>query len=93
MIQFFSSAFILEPRVPLQIEDSQGKVFNQTMTYSGEEFNEKSIKIEVPPHQGGETAFDQLTVVMHAATFGYWHHPSLKVSLSQRIYLVLIELS
>ena len=80
ILQFFSTAFILEPDVPLRIEDSQGNVFNQTMTYSGDEFDEKSIKIEVPPHQGGDTVFDRLTVVMHAATFGYWHHSSLKVS-------------
>ena len=82
IIEFFSSssAFILDPVVPLEIEDSQGNVFTQTMTYSGEAFDEKSIKIEVPPHQGGETAFDQLTVVMHAATFGYWHYYSLKVN-------------
>ena len=79
ILQFSSSAFILEPNVRLQIEDSQGNVFNQTMTYSGDEFDEKSIKIEVPPHQGGDAVFDQLTVVMHAATFGYWHHSSLKV--------------
>ena len=76
----FSSAFILDPDVPLQIEDSEGNVFTQTMTYSGEAFDEKSIKIEVPAHQGGNTAFDQLTVVMHAASFGYWHHRSLKVN-------------
>ena len=80
IIEFFSSAFILDPVVPLEIEDSQGNVFTQTMTYSGEAFDEKSINIKVPPHQGGETAFDQLTVVMHAATFGYWHYYSLKVN-------------
>ena len=80
MSQFFFSAFILDPDVPLQIEDSQGNVFSQTMTYSGKAFDEKSIKIEVPPHQGGETVFDQLTVVMHAYTNGWWHWYSLKVN-------------
>ena len=70
----------MDPDVPLQIEDSQGNVFTQTMTYSGEAFDEKSIKLEVPPHQGGETAFDQLTVVMHAAANGWWHYHSLKVN-------------
>ena len=65
--------------VALQFEDSQENVFTQTMTYSGEAFDEKSIKIEVPPHQGGSAAFDQLTVVMHAATNGYWHYYSLEV--------------
>ena len=76
----FSSAFILDPDVPLQIEDSQGNVFTQTTTYSGKAFDEKSIKIEVPPHQGGSAAFDQLTVVMHAATNGYWHYYNLEVN-------------
>jgi len=71
-------AFIAEPSIDLQIEDSEGHVFNQRMTYSGDKFDEKSIKIEVPPHQGGETTFDRLTVVMHATTFGYWHYYSLK---------------
>ena len=79
IINFFSSAFILDPVVPLPFEDSHGNVFIQTMTYSGEAFDEKSIKIEVPPHQGGSAAFDQLTVVMHAATNGYWHYYSLEV--------------
>ena len=83
MSQFFSSAFILDPVVPLEIEDSEGNVFTQRMTYSGKAFDEKSIKIEVPPHQGGETAFDQLTVVMHAATNGWWHLYSLKVNWIQ----------
>ena len=69
----------MDPVVPLPIEDSRGNVFTQTMTYSGEAFDEKSIKIEVPPHQGGSAAFDQLTVVMHAATNGYWHYYSLEV--------------
>ena len=59
------------------------------MTYSGDAFDEKSIKIEVPPHQGGDIAFDQLTVVMHAASFGYWHHRSLKVNL---VLLLLIKI-
>ena len=77
---YSSSAFIAEPRVDLQIEDSDGNVFSQRMTYSGDKFDEKSIKIEVPPHQGGETAFDRLTVVMHATTFGYWHYHNLKVT-------------
>lgn len=76
----FPSAFILQPVVPLQIEDFQGNVFNQTMTYSGDKFDEKSIKIEVPPHQGGGIVSNQLTVVMHAANFGYWHYSSLKVN-------------
>ena len=80
MCQYSSSAFITEPRVQLQFEDSEGKVLNQSMTYSGDTFDEKSIKIEVPPHQGGETAFDRLTVVMHAATNGYWHTYRLKVT-------------
>ena len=78
--KYSSSAFIAEPRVDLQIEDSDGNVFSQRMTYSGDKFDEKSIKIEVPPHQGGETAFDRLTVVMHAATNGYWHTYRLKVT-------------
>ena len=55
-------------------------MFNQTMTYSGDKFDEKSIKIEVPPHQGGGIVSNQLTVVMHAANFGYWHYSSLKVN-------------
>ena len=50
------------------------------MTYSGDKFDEKSIKIEVPPHQGGKIVSNQLTVVMHAANFGYWHYSSLKVN-------------
>ena len=50
------------------------------MTYSGDKFDEKSIKIEVPPHQGGKIVSNQLTVVMHAATFGYWHYSILKVN-------------
>ena len=93
MTVFFLPAFILEPEADIQIEDSLGNVFNQTLTYSGDEFDEKSLKLNVPPHRGEAVSFDRLTVVMHAATFGYWHHPSLKVSLSQRIYRVLIELS
>ena len=80
MCQYSSSAFITEPRVQLQFEDSEGKVLNQSMTYSGDTFDEKSIKIEVPPHQGGGIAFDRLTVVMHATTFGYWHYHNLKVT-------------
>ena len=55
-------------------------MFNQTMTYSGDKFDEKSIKIEVPPHQGEGIVSNQLTVVMHAATFGYWHYSILKVN-------------
>ena len=70
----------MDPVIPLQFEDSQGDVFTQTMTYSGEAFDEKSIKIEVPPHQGGNAAFDQLTVVMHAASNGWWHWYSLEVN-------------
>ena len=50
------------------------------MTYSGDKFDEKSIKIEVPPHQGEGIVSNQLTVVMHAATFGYWHYSILKVN-------------
>ena len=78
--KYSSSAFIAEPSIDLQIEDSEGHVFSQRMTYSGDKFDEKSIKIEVLPHQGGETTFDRLTVVMHATTFGYWHYYSLKVT-------------
>ena len=85
MTNFFFPAFILEPEANIQIEDSLGNVFNQTLTYSGDEFDEKSLKLSVPPHRGEAVSFDRLIVVMHAATFGYWHHPSLKVSLSQRI--------
>ena len=72
----------MDPVVPLPIEDSQGNVFTQTMTYSGDAFDEKSIKIEVPPHLslGYNTYFDLLTVVMHAATNGYWHSYNLKVN-------------
>ena len=44
-------------------------VMTQTTTYSRDKFDEKSFKIEVPPHQGN----DELTVVMHAASNGYWH--------------------
>jgi len=44
-------------------------VMTQTTTYSRDKFDEKSFKIEVPPHQGN----DGLTVVMHAASNGYWH--------------------
>ena len=66
--------------VPLEFEDSEGNVFTQRMTYSGTAFDEKSIKIEVPPHQGDNAAFEELTVVMHAATNGYWHNWYLKVN-------------
>ena len=62
---------------PYKIESStrsQGGVFNQTTTYSGDEFEEKSFKIEVPAHQWGDTAFEQLTVVMHSAAIGFWHN-------------------
>ena len=51
------------------------------MTYSGDKFDAKSIKIEVSPHQGGKIVSNQLTVVMHAANSGYWHYSSLKVNL------------
>jgi hypothetical protein len=57
----------------LEIEDSRGSTFYQTTTFSGDTFDERSIKIEVPPHQGSTSAFDQFTVVMHAAPIGYWH--------------------
>ena len=70
----------MDPVVPLEFEDSEGNVFTQTMTYSGEAFDEKSIKIEVPPHQGENAALDELTVVMHAATNGWWHYYNLKVN-------------
>ena len=50
-------------------------VMTQTTTYSRDKFDEKSFKIEVPPHQGN----DELTVVMHAASNGYWHLSNLKV--------------
>jgi len=66
-------AFKLEPVHRLQLEDSSQSAFNQTTTFSGDMFDEKSIKIEVPPHQGSRSAFDQFTVVMHSAPIGYWH--------------------
>ena len=46
-----SSAFGPERDIPLQIEDSEGNVFTQRMTWSGDRFNERSIKVEVPPTQ------------------------------------------
>ena len=75
----------VEPDEPGQNEpEGSGRnkrsVVPQTTTFSGDKFDEKSIKIEVPPHQGGETTFERLTVVMHATTFGYWHYYSLKVT-------------
>ena len=50
-------------------------VMTQTTTYSRDKFDEKSFKIEVPAHQGN----DELTVVIHAASNGYWHLSNLKV--------------
>ena len=52
MTNFFFPAFILEPEANIQIEDSLGNVFNQTLTYSGDAFDEKSLKLNVPPHRG-----------------------------------------
>ena len=84
---FFSSlpAFILDPEEQLMIVDSAGDVFTQTITYSGDQYNARSLKLEVPQHQGGETAFDQLTVVMHAARSGPWHQYGLKVLNGRRL--------
>ena len=79
-INVFSSAFIREPAHQLQLEDSRQSAFNQTTTYSGDTFEERSIKIEVPPHQRGRSAFDQLTVVMHSVASGEWHDTRLKVN-------------
>ena len=45
------SAFGPERDIPLQIEDSEGNVFTQRMTWSGDQFDERSIKVEVPPTQ------------------------------------------
>ena len=84
-------AFILNPRVGLGIADSAGDVFTQTMTYSGDQYNARSLKLEVPQHQGGETAFDQLAVVMHAATNGYWHYSSLKVENRSRLNIYALS--
>ena len=64
----------VEPDEPGQNEPEEPgrkrrSVVTQTTTFSGDKFDEKSFKIEVPPHQGN----DGLTVVMHAASNGYWH--------------------
>jgi len=67
------SVFITDPVHRLQLEDSRGSAFYQTTTYSGAIFDERSFKIEVPPHRGSRSAFDQFTVVMHASSHGYWH--------------------
>ena len=58
------------------------------MTYSGQKYDAKSLRIDVPQHQGGETTVGQLTVVMHAASFGYWHYYSLKVINSSICLLI-----
>ena len=61
-----------EPKEPGRNKRS---VVTQTTTFSGNKFDEKSFKIEMPAHQGN----DELTVVMHAASNGYWHLSNLKV--------------
>ena len=73
-IKNFSSVFKVDPVRQLEIENSEGGVFNQITTYSGNQFEEKSFKVEVPAHQWGDTAFEQLTVVMHSAAIGFWHN-------------------
>ena len=70
----------VEPDEPGQNEPEEPgrnkrSVVTQTTTFNGDKFDEKSFKIEVPPHQGN----DELTVVMHAASNGYWHLSNLKV--------------
>ena len=70
---------ILQPVSELQIaEGSRRSVFTQTTTYSGAAFDERSFKIEVPAHRGSSGTYDQLTVVMHAATRGVWQGPKVK---------------
>jgi len=69
----------VEPDEPGQNEPEEPgrkrrSVVTQTTTFSGDKFDEKSFKIEMPPHQGN----DGLTVVMHAASNGYWHLSNLK---------------
>ena len=70
----------VEPDEPGQNEPEEPgrnrrSVVTQTTTFSGNKFDEKSFKIEVPAHQGN----DELTVVIHAASNGYWHLSNLKV--------------
>ena len=48
--------------------------------FSGDTFDERSIKIEVPPHQGSRSAMGQFKVVMHAASSGHWKKKNLKVN-------------
>ena len=74
-----------EPEEPGQNEpEGSGRnkrsVVTQTTTFSGDKFDEKSFKIEVPAHQGN----DELTVLMHAASNGYWHLSNLKVRVGGR---------
>ena len=80
MINFLSSAFISNPVNKLGIEDTQRSTFYQTTTYSGDAFDERSMKIEVPPHQGSRSAMGQFKVVMHAASSGHWKKENLKVN-------------
>ena len=83
VINFFFSAFISNPVSTLEIEDSnktRRSAFFQTTTFSGDAFDERSIKIEVPPHQGSRSAMGQFKVVMHAASSGQWKETNLKVN-------------
>ena len=80
VINFLSSAFISNPVNKLEIEDTTRSTFYQTTTYSGDAFDERSMKIEVPPHQGSRSAMGQFKVVMHAASSGHWKKENLKVN-------------
>ena len=61
----------------IDYKDPSGTVVHQTLQFNAFNPNEnpRALKLQVRAHDN----FQDVTMIMHAASSGYWHHSSLQV--------------
>ena len=61
----------------IDYKDPSGTVVHQTLQFNAFNPNEnpRALKLQVRAHDN----FQDVTMIMHASSSGYWHHASLKV--------------
>ena len=63
----------------INYKDPSGTVVRQTMQFNAfnPEGHPRALKLQVHAHDN----FQDMTMIMHAAASGYWHHATLKEGL------------